>query len=234
LTDASQARFASAWLLHVRPDGQCAFRAIEGFDATSDESAVLREASYRFSPAEHAAENRGRLQQAMHAALVADGLFADEATALLSTWQRAYFKSPGLRLFYLVPRMWTDWILPLDISPRPEMVRTMVGRIELIGDEQRETLARLTESSIGGAEWVELIPSSPARDKFLAGRSNFGDLGVKIPPEYQLYLDLGRFRNALVTAEEARAGANSLTRFIDAYALHPFRLPKVEIAGGQP
>jgi hypothetical protein len=76
---------------------------------------------------------------------------------------------------------------------------------------------------ISDGRWVEEIPTSPARERFLAGRADFGDLGVKIPREYELYIRLGRFRNALVTAEEARRPTPSLTRFIEAYELHPFR-----------
>jgi hypothetical protein len=224
LAGEQKASFAALWVTHVRADGTSAFRTLEGFTATRDQQPVLREASYRFEPNEYAADNRHRLQEAMHAALVADGLFADEATALLSTWQRAYFTSPGLRVFYVVPRHWTDSYLPLEITPQPELVRTMVGRIELISDKQRQVLGQLADLAIGDGKWVHAIPDSPALEKFLEGRSDFGDLGVSIPKEYQLYLELGRFRNALVTAEEARRPSPSLTQFINAYHLHPFRV----------
>jgi hypothetical protein len=223
LAGDEKARFATLWLTHVREDGKSAVRVLDGFDATRDTGAVLREASYRFEETEYSRSNRQRLADAMHAALVADGLFPDEATALLSTWQRAYFTSPGLRVFYLVPRSWTDFYLPLEITPRPELVRTMMGRIELVSDEQRKILDQLADMPISDGRWVEEIPTSPARERFLAGRADFGDLGVKIPREYELYIRLGRFRNALVTAEEARRPTPSLTRFIEAYELHPFR-----------
>ena len=73
--------------------------------------------------------------------------------------------------------------------------------------------------------WVESIHESPAKERFLAGRTDFGDLGVAIPADYQMYLDLGRFRNALVVHEERVRPTVNLTKFIDTYALHPFRLP---------
>ena len=165
-------------------------------------------------------------KRTMHAALVADGLFADEATALLSTWQRAYFASPGLRLFYLVPRQWTDHYLPLSISAESRIERVMVGRLELVSDQQRELLTKLAASEITRGDWVDAIAASPARDRFIAGRTSFEDLGVKIPADYQYYLDLGRFRNALVTHEERIRPTKSLTKFIDTYHLHQFRLPK--------
>jgi hypothetical protein len=161
----------------------------------------------------------------MHAARVADGLFADEATALLTTWQKSYFTSPGLRLFYLVPRVWTDHYLPLTLSTEAQLDRVMIGRLELISDEQRELLGRLADVTASDGSWIERIPESPARERFLAGRTDFGDLGAKIPADYQMYLALGRFRNALVAHEERIRPTPSLTKFINTYELHPFRLP---------
>jgi hypothetical protein len=184
----------------------------------------LAEMSYRFEPADFRAENRTRLEAAMHTALVADGLFADEATALLSTWQKSYFASPGLRVFYLVPRVWTDYYLPLSLSTSADVERVMIGRLELISDEQRALLSRLADTAPSDGSWVERIPESPARERFLAGRTDCGDLGVKIPADYQMYLDLGRFRNALVAHEERIRPSPSLTKFINTYELHPFRI----------
>jgi hypothetical protein len=138
----------------------------------------------------------------MRSSLVADGLYLDEANALLTTWQKSYFHSPGLRLFYLVPRAWTDHYLPLTVTGEPKIERVMVGRLELVSDEQRALLDRLSRTKISDGKWVLKIPESPARERFLAGRTDCGDLGVPIPTDYQMYLDLGRFRNALVAHEE--------------------------------
>ena len=227
LIGEQKAKFAVLWVAHVKPDGTSAFRTLDGFEATRDGNPALREASYRFEAGEYARENQEKLHAAMHNALVEDGLFSDEATALLSTWQRAYFTSPGLRVFYLVPRAWTDFYLPLSITPSPEgLVRTMMGRIELISDEQRQMLGELSDTPIGKGDWVDRIPQSAALERFMAGRADFGDLGVEIPKEYKLYLALGRFRNALVTAEEARRPSPSLTVFINEYGLYPFRVKR--------
>jgi hypothetical protein len=141
----------------------------------------------------------------------------------LTTWQRSYFASPGLRLFYLVPRVWTDRYLPLSISREAEIDRVMIGRLELISDEQRALLDRLSDTAVSDGKWVEQIPESPERERFLAGRTDFGNLGVKMPPDYQMYLALGRFRNALVAHQERVKPTDSLTKFINTYALHPFR-----------
>ncbi len=226
LLGESKARMQPLWVVQVKQDGTCAYRVIDGFDVTSDSKAVLAKASYQFAETDFSADNRSRLEADMHTALVKDGLYADEATALLSTWQWSYFESPGVRVFYLVPRQWTDFILPLSISGNPQTERVMIGRIELVSAEQRQLLAKLGKTPASDGSWVDLISDSPARDKFLEGHSNFGDLGVEIPADYQLYLQLGRFRNALVAAEERRHPSPNLTNFINVYQLHPFRLEK--------
>jgi hypothetical protein len=69
----------------------------------------------------------------MNDVLIREGLFADEAKALLSTWQQAYFVSPGLCVFYTVPREWTDYHLTLTISGNVQITRVMIGRVELRG-----------------------------------------------------------------------------------------------------
>jgi hypothetical protein len=64
--------------------------------------------------------------------LISQGLYADEAHAMLETWKSSWFEE-GSRLFYLVPRPFVDSVLPLSISPAPaETTRIFVGRLELI------------------------------------------------------------------------------------------------------
>ncbi len=226
LTGQQQARIPLLWLMEAKPDGTCAFRTLAGCDVTSDRLARLAQSSYRFDKSDFSTASRERLIAEMHAALVADGLFADEATALLSTWQRAYFKSPGLRVFYLVPRVWTDHYLPLSLSRDATLDRVMVGRLELVSDDQRATLDRLSKTPNSDGKWAKEIPETPAGERFRSGHSDFGDLGVAIPDDFKLYLGLGRFRNALVAHQERVAPTPNLTKFIDTYALHPFRAPK--------
>jgi hypothetical protein len=67
------------------------------------------------------------------AALDATGLYHDEAQAMVSTWKRQWFRTPGARLLYLIPQSWTDASIPLTILPEPdETVRVMMIRVELI------------------------------------------------------------------------------------------------------
>ena len=69
----------------------------------------------------------------MRAALVKEGLYDREAAAMVQTWDDSWFAEQGLRVFYTLPRAWTDRILPLTLDPPArEIVRVMVGRAELI------------------------------------------------------------------------------------------------------
>lgn len=66
-------------------------------------------------------------------ALVAEGMFVDEARAMVATWSRSWFQKDGARVLYLLPREQVDAVLPLDLQPRPrQVVRALVGRLEFI------------------------------------------------------------------------------------------------------
>lgn len=82
---------------------------------------------------------------ALKTAIVATGLYDDEAQAMVDTWTRSWFGNVGLRVLYIVPRSWTDRLLPLRVTPEPsELVRTLVGRIEVMTPAtQRETWDRI-------------------------------------------------------------------------------------------
>lgn len=61
------------------------------------------------------------------------GLYPKEAAAMLETWRTSYFEHNGLRVFWIVPRNYTDELLPLTLSPKPESVeRVLVGRSEIM------------------------------------------------------------------------------------------------------
>jgi hypothetical protein len=64
--------------------------------------------------------------------LTAQGLYRDEARAMIETWRDSWFEE-GSRLFYIVPTHFVNAILPLTINPAPsQTVRVFVGRLELI------------------------------------------------------------------------------------------------------
>ncbi len=87
---------------------------------------------------------RTRAYQALKTALTEAGLYEDEARAMLRTWWHSYFGKPGLRLFWVVPREFTDAVLPIDVEPRPSsMERVLLGRSEILTPEFEKVL--LTE-----------------------------------------------------------------------------------------
>ncbi len=64
--------------------------------------------------------------------LIANGLYPDEAHAMLQTWNDSWFEE-GTRLLYIVPRQFVDRVLPLTIAPAPaNTTRVFVGRLEIV------------------------------------------------------------------------------------------------------
>ena len=64
--------------------------------------------------------------------LISQGLYQDEAQAMIETWRDSWFEE-GSRLLYVVPDGFLSSVLPLSIKPVPDQtVRVFVGRLELI------------------------------------------------------------------------------------------------------
>ena len=120
------------WLVDVREDRSLAFR--EHAAITLTRANVGREVGRleRFGNNQYGADNLALLRASLRSALIRDGLYADEAEALLNTWRHSYFEKPGLRVFYLVPRAWIDNFLPLTVSVPARVNRVIVGRIDLL------------------------------------------------------------------------------------------------------
>jgi hypothetical protein len=58
----------------------------------------------------------------------------------------------------------------------------------------------------------------------MSGQKDIEAHEQEIPEDFRVYLDLGRFRNALVAAEERKTQSSNLTQFIRENRLEPFRL----------
>lgn len=138
------------WLLEVQDGGASAYAPLEPLEIA--EGAGVQVRASRFPAGSFRQGNLAGLRAEMNRVLVEEGLFADEAAALLSTWELSYFKSPGLRLFFMVPRAWTDAVLPLDLSVPADVTRVMIGRIELVTPEQRSLLGRLAALPPSGSD----------------------------------------------------------------------------------
>jgi hypothetical protein len=64
--------------------------------------------------------------------LLAQGLYRDEAHAMVETWKDSWFEE-GSRLIYIVPRGFINNVLPLTINPAPgQIVRVFLCRLEIV------------------------------------------------------------------------------------------------------
>jgi hypothetical protein len=107
-------------------------------------------------------------------ALQRAGLTREEAAAMMDTWRESYFEREGLRVFWIVPRIFTDRVLPISISPQPEKLeRVLVGRSEVLTPEFERRL-KSEFAADGGKRWQD--------DRYyLAYRARVGQLGVVLP-----------------------------------------------------
>ena len=96
-------------------------------------------------------EFQKKIAAQMEAALVAQGLFPDEARAMVNTWKDSWFTEEGARVLYILPRAWTDETLPITMTPQPnELTRVMVGRAEIIAPEVEMNLYQLLTKAQNG------------------------------------------------------------------------------------
>lgn len=222
------------WLVDIQKEG-VAFRAANAFDIPAGDTNASKTIPSTFSESDYSPANALKLRRALLAALLKEGLFEDEATALLETWKISYFQSAGLRLFFIVPQAWTDHVLPLEIPQTEKIVRVMVGRIELVSPRQRQLLAninRATPAEIQKAAeqmrsrvFNKFYPQNGRSDPTMVtnidlayrGRRSLAAFGIKSVPLYQAYLDLGRFRHTLV--KHSTANSAGLTAFAEAFRL---------------
>jgi hypothetical protein len=118
------------------------------------------------------------LAEEMRAALTSDGLYPREAAAIVATWNESWFNEDGLRVLYLLPRQWTEQILPLELKPAPrQLVRTMLGRAEVLRPSVERQLAEQLERF--GA------PASATRQQAVAATRALG-LGRFLEPALRL------------------------------------------------
>lgn len=219
-------RIDRVWLADVRSDGAVAFRVLHRLPHIGIKTAA------QFRPEDYSAGAVDGLKSELHDALMSAGLFADEADALLGTWSLSYFKSAGLRLFFLVPQSWTDSHLPLTISPDAETTRVMVGRLEIVTPEQRALLAKIAagpapDSWKGFRDQLEArtirVGNNQDWNDVSGGRKSFASIGFNVPELYGDYLKLGRFRNALVLDEQKRRPTSELAQFIKNFLLAGYK-----------
>jgi hypothetical protein len=187
------------WLVRVQPDGRVRYRQLQPGENQAVNASFP--AADQSTPSDLAA-----LRRELTKALVAEGLFLDEALAMLETWQLSYFESEGTRLMFVLPRAWTDSHLPLSISVPADITRVMLGRLELVSPYQRARLRRLLELPDSAFNRTPLYAESPTVLRNLQTSSAspadlYRSIGREVPESLQLYDSLGRFRDALLVHE---------------------------------
>jgi hypothetical protein len=209
------------WLVEVLPDGRVRFQTVDGNMSASVPA---------FAPATPGTKSDlVRLRAELAKALTAEGLFPDEAAAMLATWQLSYFDSEGLRAFFLLPRAWIDAHLPLAISTPAELTRVMVGRVELVSAYQHSMLEKLRALPQSATPVQPLYASDPALLRAGLSFTDSGPLsklyrkfGHEVPESLLAYESLGRFRDALLGHEMQREPdatlRSKLKRVIAAYS----------------
>jgi len=190
--------FPELWLVRVQPDGRVRYRHMRAGDQGAEKVSIPADAS---TPS-----NRDDLYRELADALEKQGLFKEEALAMLETWKLSYFESEGTRLMFVLPRSWIDAQLPLSISVPADITRVMLGRIELVSSSQRAKLRRLHELPANAFDLKPLYAESPTVLRNMqTGTVSHADLyrsiGREVPEALQLYDSLGRFRDALLVHE---------------------------------
>jgi hypothetical protein len=140
---------ARLFLLHIQ-EGKAEWAKLDGL--TPHERLRWRRLnSVPASERPSLAQVQTQIGDAMAEALAGEGLFPAEARAMVKTWSNAWFTEEGVRVLYILPRGWTDEILPLKLKPQPhELVRVMIGRAEIITPElQKEIAAQLKLANAG-------------------------------------------------------------------------------------
>lgn len=150
-----------------------------------------------------------QLGQRMAQALVGEGLYPREAQAMVKTWRDSWFEEDGLRVLYLLPRQWTDEILPLKLEPAPrELVRVMVGRAEALAPAMEDGLASdLHKAKHGDVQARERVVAHLKRlGRFARPAMNLATKGFDSEASDSAW---ELFKTAVETAKPATLAANN-------------------------
>jgi hypothetical protein len=97
--DAPAATLPGVWLADIRVDGVVAFREHGPLTITREKPGAELGRVKRFGAGDYTAEGAKQLRASLKRALLRQGLYSDEAEAMLNTWKVSYFEKPGLRVF---------------------------------------------------------------------------------------------------------------------------------------
>jgi hypothetical protein len=126
--------------------------------------------------------------------LIAGGLYAKEARAMVDTWRDSWFEE-GARLFYVVPSAAVDSILPLAIEPAPaQTVRVFVGRVELITPTTERAVAEAlaNDDRVTLAKYARFMEPIGKRLTEAASRSDRAALSRQLQAYYASSIAVAR------------------------------------------
>jgi hypothetical protein len=160
-----------------------------------------------------------KIAAALAARLVESGLFPEEAQAMVNTWNRSYFRTPGMRVLYLVPRGQIDRTLPIQVrayrhngnSMTTKIERVFVGRVECLTPEQ--------EARIEG--WLRDLASTDP-DRAAAARGGLLALGRFAEPHLRRALQNSSSPAVRATAQRLLA-SDALDELVRAEREFPTR-----------
>ncbi len=127
------------------------------FDQLQDKLEI-KDLSFELSPIEQSTEE---LVEKLAQELTKTGLYHKEALAMARTWQHGYFQEEGLRALYVLPESLINQELPLTIKGfgsqeegvEPySLVRTFVGRTELLSPEREKAILEIAQDYLQGNE----------------------------------------------------------------------------------
>jgi hypothetical protein len=140
------------------------------------------------------------LSDAVTQALDATGLYHDEAMAMVNTWKRQWFRTPGVRALYLIPQAWTDASIPLTVTPAPEsLLRVMLIRVEIITPEHEAS--DVAALKVFSTDTVASMEHFSALGRFAEPRLRRA-LALSPNPDAQSYLSKIQTANTAVAAGE--------------------------------
>ncbi|GAC1351086.1 MAG: hypothetical protein NVS3B20_02020 [Polyangiales bacterium] len=135
---------SAAFVIEMQARGEGRFQKLNALEGGGVQRASLDEIALRGKAAVVA-----DLSAEVSRALVSQGLFDDEARAMVRTWSLTWFASVGTRVIYLVPTAVTEAILPLTIEPKPSsLVRVLVGRHEFLTKEAERKVVELLKERL--------------------------------------------------------------------------------------
>jgi hypothetical protein len=113
------------------------------------DASMIQELQHPTRGARKVVTEKADMRRMLTQALQSSGMFADEAGAMIDTWENGYLRVPGLRVLYVLPRQEVDQILPVTLTPAADQFnRAFIARVEILTDLEE---ARIIEDIFGMA-----------------------------------------------------------------------------------